>query len=147
MGYEPKRITVEHASTCLTCKRPVPKGVEANWLPGLGVWHTTCEQPSRSFLGRLRVITKERLSAAPPHVRARLAAKARIGLVLIGGGLILDVALAALVLAKAPTAQWLLTLVLLGPGVLVMMIGAHLISQKFTTALADVVRAVRDKAG
>lgn len=82
----------------------------------------------------------------PEHVQARLTSAAILGTTLIVLGCAADVVLAILVLAKAPTSSWLHTVVLLAPGVLLMMVGAHLISRKFSDGLINLIKAIRGAA-
>lgn len=98
---------------------------------------------SNPLVARVRSITGERFRQVPPHVREVLTTQARLGVLLILAGFLVDVMLAMKVLAYETQPSWVLTCVLLGPGVLLMMFGSHLISKKFSGAVSDLIRAIR----
>jgi hypothetical protein len=58
---EVRRITVQHAGTCLSCEETVRVGDDAYWLPGIGVWHVDCPEPRNLKLYAREARDKPRL--------------------------------------------------------------------------------------
>lgn len=42
---EIRSIRVNYSCPCLTCEEFIYYGEDANWCPGIGIWHKDCESP------------------------------------------------------------------------------------------------------
>ena len=139
-----QHILMTCSAQCLSCQQFITQGERAWWVPRVGFLHERCFGAiDVGPFARIKTITGERFRRVPPQVRAALTSQARLGVLLILAGFLVDVMLAMKVLAYETQPSWVLTCVLFGPGVLLMMFGSHLISKKFSGAVGDLIRAVR----
>jgi len=102
-------------------------------------------------LRNMREATQAPFAAVPPQVRERLGSMARLGVLLIVLGFAGGALSTQLMFAASPAPPWPLAAVALALPALIALLGANMVSAKYTAGLlaglTALVRAVRGKNG